>query len=182
MALYFRAGLHRIVYLRRGFYTHHMALIYETTHFIVESHEQPFLPRTDGGHIRLKVKDESIEDRAQIQAPLAIEYMRLSMIVGEALYIAMNNRGIPVVKINYQDMGNWAFKLGKRPYLHYHIFGRASNAVKQPWPESMYLPDRKTGFYDGFEPLNAADIEEIQKQITIVEAQEKYRLDKWGLI
>ena len=158
-----------------------MAQIHESKNFIVIPHGQPFLPRTDGGHIKIKVKDVSIEDRTQLDAPMAIELMRLSMIVGEALQIAMNNRGIPVIKINYQDMGNWAFKKGKKPYLHYHVFGRATNAVKQPWPESMYLPDRGTGFYEGFEPLNDDDVLEIQKQIKIVEEKEKYQLKNWGL-
>lgn len=158
-----------------------MSHIHETKNFIVESHEQPFLPRTDGGHIRIKVKDASIEDRTQLDVSMAIELMRLSMIVGEAFKIAMNNRGILVVKINYQDMGNWAYKIGKKPYLHYHVFGRALNAVKQPWPESMYLPDRATGFYEGFEPLNNEDILEIQEQIKIVEEKEKYQLEEWGL-
>ncbi|MFA6601669.1 MAG: hypothetical protein WCT02_02300 [Candidatus Paceibacterota bacterium] len=158
-----------------------MAFIYETKNFIVESREQPFLPRTDGGHIRVGVKDKSISDRTKLEPLVAIELMRLSMIVGEAFQIAMINRGIPIVKINYQDMGNWAVKTGDKPYLHYHIFGRASNAIKQPWPESMYLPDRGTGFYNGFEPLNVEDITEIQKQIAVVEAEKKYGLEKWGL-
>lgn len=158
-----------------------MPQIYESKNFIVEAHDQPFLPRTDGGHIRIRIKDASIEDRTQIDAQTAIELMRLSMIIGEAFKIAMNNRGIPVVKINYQDMGNWAYKIGKKPYLHYHVFGRATNAIKQPWPESMYLPDRGTGFYEGFEALNDEDILEIQKQIKVVEEKEKYQFSKWGL-
>lgn len=158
-----------------------MAKIHETKNFIVESHEQPFLPRTDGGHIRIKIKDKSITDRTKIEPKVAIEFMRLSIIVGEALEKAMNNRGIPVVKINYQDMGNWAYKTGEKPYLHYHIFGRASSAIKQPWPESMYLPDRSTGFYEGFEALNSGDIYEIQKQIEILEKKDKYQLNNWGL-
>ncbi len=46
----------------------------------------------------------------------------------------------------------------------------------------MYLPDRKSGFYEGFEALNAEDILEIQKQIKIVETKEKYQSVKWGLV
>ncbi len=159
-----------------------MALIYETKNFIVESREQPFLSRTDGGHVRVLSKDVSITDRTKLVSKMAIELMRLTMIVGEALQIAMNNRGIPVVKINYQDMGNWAYKEGENPILHVHIFGRASNAVKQPWPESMYLPDRKTGFYDGFEPLNEEDNKEILNQILIISGKDKYKLEDWGLM
>jgi diadenosine tetraphosphate (Ap4A) HIT family hydrolase len=158
-----------------------MAEIYQTENFVVESHEKPFMPRTDGGHIRIKVKDESITDRTKIDPKTAIELMRLTMIVGEALQTAMNRLGIPVVKINYQDMGNWAYKENKLPFLHVHIFGRASNAIKQPWPESIYLPDRKTGFYEGFEPLNENDITEIKKEIETIFQSEKYQDRYWHL-
>lgn len=156
-------------------------IIYETKNFIVESHEKPFLPRTDGGHIRIRVKDEKITDRTKLDPKTAIELMRLTMVVGEAFEKAMNNLGVPVVKINYQDMGNWAWKTKTQPFLHIHVFGRASNAVKQPWPESVYLPDRKTGFYDNFEPLSQADIEEIRKQINIALQEPKYDEKEWGL-
>jgi len=158
-----------------------MAQIYETENFIVESHEQPFVSRTDGGHIRIKVKDKSITDRTKLDPHTAIELMRLTMIIGEALENTMNAQGIPVVKINYQDMGNWAYKVGEKPFLHIHVFGRATNAVKQVWPESVYLPDRATGFYEGFEPLNESDILEIQKQINVIESQDKYNIKNWNL-
>lgn len=155
--------------------------IYETKNFIVESREKPFLPRTDGGHVRIRIKDASIIDRTKLDPEVAIELMRLTMVVGEALQTAMNNLDIPVIKVNYQDMGNWAYKDGKLPFLHVHVFGRATNAVKQPWPESMYLPDRKTGFYDGFEPLNDKDIQEIKKQIELIFKKEKYQDKNWRL-
>ncbi|MEI6191077.1 MAG: hypothetical protein WCP24_01745 [bacterium] len=158
-----------------------MATIYETENFIVESHEEPFVSRTDGGHIRIRVKDKTITDRTKLEPKVAIELMRLTMIVGEAFEIAMNNCGVPVVKINYQDMGNWAYKRNEKPFLHVHVFGRATNAVKQIWPESVYLPDRGTGFYNGFEPLNTEDVVEIKKQIDIVTAKEKYQLKNWGI-
>ncbi|MDD2681183.1 MAG: hypothetical protein PHE20_03785 [Patescibacteria group bacterium] len=155
--------------------------IYETKNFIVESHEKPFISRTDGGHIRIRVKDDSITDRTKLDPKTAIELMRLTMVVGAAMEMAMNNLGIPVIKINYQDMGNWAWKTSTKPFLHIHVFGRASNVAKQVWPESVYLPDRGTGFYDGFEPLNNEDIEEIKKQIDIVLQDDKYNEEKWGL-
>jgi len=158
-----------------------MAEIYQTENFIVESHEKPFMPRTDGGHVRIKVKDESITDRTKIDPKTAIELMRLTIVVGDALQTAMNTLGIPVVKINYQDMGNWAYKENKLPFLHVHIFGRATNAIKQPWPESMYLPDRGTGFYEGFEPLNEADIAEIKKEINNILQKEKFQDKNWHL-
>ena len=82
--------------------------------------------------------------------------------------VAMNNRGVPVVRINFHDMGSWAYKKNEQPYFHLHVYGRAENAKTQIWPESLQLPDRATGFYDTFEPLNEEDILEIQKQISFL--------------
>lgn len=158
-----------------------MAVFFETDNFYVESREKPLLSREEGGHIRIRIKDESITDRTELEPKVAVELMRLSMIVGEAFKKAMNNRGIKVIKVNYQDMGNWAWKDGRKPFLHYHIFGRVMGAVKQPFPESVYLPDRSTGFYDNFTPLNEEDNKEIAKQIEEVSAEPKYRVEGWGL-
>lgn len=158
-----------------------MAQIYLTENFIVESPEKPFVSRIDGGHIRIRIKDASISDRTHLTPIVAIELMRLTMIIGEAMEKGLNNRGIKVVKINYQDMGNWAFKTGEKPFLHVHVFGRTFDAKDQVFPESVYLPARESGFYDKFEPLNKEDILEIQKQIEIIEKQEKYQSSEWGL-
>jgi len=158
-----------------------MAQIYQTENFIVESREKPFVTRTDGGHIRIRVKDASTTDRTKLSPAAAIELMRLTMIVGEAMEKGLNNRGIKIVKINYQDMGNWAFKTGGKPSLHVHLFGRVKDAKYQVFPESVYLPDRASGFYDKFEPLNDEDILEIQKQIEIIEKRDKYQPEKWKL-
>ena len=158
-----------------------MAIIYETPNFVVETHEKPFVSREEGGHLRISIKDHSITDRTKLSPKVAIEFMRISMIVGEALEAAMKNLGVPVKKINYQDMGNWSYKEGKAPFLHYHIMGRVLNALKQPFPESVYLPDRNTGFYNGFIPLSEGDIQEIVKQIKIIESKPKYKLFEWHL-
>lgn len=157
-----------------------MRLIYETENFNVIPFEKPFVSRTEGGHIKIFTKT-GVENRVKLNPKEAIELMRLTMLIGEAMEIAMNNRGIPVVKINYQDMGNWAFKKGERPILHVHIFGRAINATKQIFPESVYLPARESGFYDEFEPLNDEDIKEIQAQIKILESTEKYNINNWKI-
>jgi len=158
-----------------------MAIIYQTRNFIVESHDKPFVSRTDGGHLRITVIDRSIPDRTHLSPDVAIELMRLTMIVGEAMECGMNERGIEVVKINYQDMGNWAFKTGDRPFLHIHVFGRTFAAKHQIFPESVQLPARESGFYDGFEPLDQGDIIAIQKQIESIERRDKYQLSEWGI-
>jgi len=156
-----------------------MVLIYETDNFIVESNERPLVSRLDGGNIRIKVKDTSITDRTKLTPKMAIELMRLTMIVGEALEKALIRRGIPVVKVNYHDIGNWAFKKNQAPYLHIHMFGRAKDAKYQPFPESVYLPDWNSGFYDNFEALNEEDISEIKHQINLLLKLPKYQSKEW---
>jgi diadenosine tetraphosphate (Ap4A) HIT family hydrolase len=152
--------------------------IFETENYRVCAYGRPHVSREEGGHIIIAAKGD-ITDRTKLTPQLAKEYMRLSMIVGEAMEKAMNIRGIPVVKINYADSGNWAFKRGKKPRMHMHVFGRAVNAKHQVFPEAVYLPARESGFYDSFEPLNDEDIKEIQKQISLLENTEKYKLENW---
>lgn len=156
-------------------------LIIESPNFVVESAEKPLVTRDDGGDIRIKVKDESITDRTKITPKIAIELIRLTMIVGEALEVVMNQLGIPVVKVNYHDMGNWAYKKGEKPFLHIHVFGRAQNAVYQIFPEAVYLPDRSTGFYDKFEPLNENDVIEIKEYIEKLFLEDRFSDQAWGL-
>jgi len=162
-----------------------MAHIYETKNFEVVTHEKPFISREEGGHIKIVTKT-GVPDRTKLDPIEAIELMRLTMLVGEAFEAAMNNRGVPVIKINYEDLGNWAYKpeykaRGDKPHLHIHLFGRALDAKKQVFPEAVYLPARESGFYDGFAPINDEDIEEIRKQITGLESTKKYALKSWGL-
>lgn len=148
--------------------------IYETKKFIIESMEKPFISREEGGHLRIKIKDESIVERTMLAPAQAFELMMLTMIAGKALETAMTKRGVPIIKINYQDMGNWAYKTGTKNYEHVHILGRVLGAKHQPFPESVYLPDRSTGFYDNFEPFNADDVTEIKAEIENIVKEEKY--------
>ncbi|MCL2382752.1 MAG: hypothetical protein FWC79_00880 [Oscillospiraceae bacterium] len=156
-------------------------LIYETDNFIVEAFSFPHISREEGGHLKITPK-KYYEDRSELPPREAIEVMRLTMITGKAFKRAMNNRGIPVIRVNYHDMGNWAYKKNEKPYFHIHIYGRAENATIQAWPEAMQLPDRSTGFYDNFIPLNREDINEIRKQILIVEEEAKYRNSEWTTV
>lgn len=155
--------------------------IYRTKNFTVHPHPKPFVSREEGGHLRVYVLDESIQDCTMLSPKQAIEYIRLYSMMGEALQKGMNKRGVPVVKVNYHEMGNWAWKQNKKPVLHMHIFGRVLNAKYQPFPESVYLPDRASGFYGSFVPLNSEDIKAIKAEIAVLEKSEKYEKKKWGL-
>ena len=155
-------------------------LIWETENFTVESFETPHVSREDGGHIRIVHKARA-RDRTVLEPTQAIELMRLSMIVGEAMSLALNQRGIDIGRINYQDMGNWAVNLPAGPFLHIQVYGRAKSAKVQKWGDSVYLPHRRTGFYENFEPLNAEDVQEIKSEIARLFASEKYKDEKWRL-
>jgi diadenosine tetraphosphate (Ap4A) HIT family hydrolase len=158
-----------------------MAEIYQTRNFIVESAEKPHITRTDGGHIKIVPKIR-ITDRTQLTAKQAIEFMRLTMVVGEAMTKGLQQQGIDIGRINYQDMGNWSVFSPEGPYFHLHLYGRAKDAKIQKYGDAVHLPQRETGFYDKFEPLNNEDIIQIKKQIELILKEKKYQDDKWGLV
>lgn len=151
-----------------------MALIVETTNFIVEAADRPHVDRVDGGHIRI-LSRERVSDRTQLPVPLANELMVTSMVVGAAMEVALNRRGIDVGRINYQENGNWGVFKPEGPYLHIHIYGRARSAKRQQFGEALYLPFRDTGFYDSFQPLDQGDIELIREEIKRISVLPKYQ-------
>ncbi|MFA5841092.1 MAG: HIT domain-containing protein [Candidatus Paceibacterota bacterium] len=154
--------------------------IFQTKNFIVRSAEKPDISRTDGGHIKI-VPKVKVVDRTQLTPELAIELMRLTMVVGEAMTKALNQRGIDIGRINYQDNGNWGVFQPEGPHLHIHLYGRAKSAKIQKWGDACYFPQIDTGFYDSFEPLNDNDIEEIKKEIELILKKEKYQDQYWHL-
>jgi diadenosine tetraphosphate (Ap4A) HIT family hydrolase len=142
------------------------------------------MSREEGGHIKIVAKIDAAE-RTDLTPVEAVEFMRFSMLVGEAFKNAMTARGVEIVKLNYEDLGNWAYKAeyqarGDRPHLHLHIFGRVATAKRQIFPEAVQLPPRSSGFYDGFEPLNSEDVAAIKNEIERLARTEKYDLKNWS--
>jgi len=152
--------------------------IYETKNFYIQAAKRPFIDRAEGGHLYLFPKVD-VRDRTKLSPSLAIEYTKLSMVVGEALVSAMARRGVTVGIVNYQDMGNWSVFKPEGPTLHMQIYGRATTAMVQKYGDAVQLPHRETGFYDAFEPLNAEDIKEIKADIQALLLTEKYST-KWS--
>lgn len=155
-----------------------MNLIYETQNFIVEAEQMPLVTRLDGGHISIIPKIR-LDNRTLLIPKLAIEQMYLTMLIGEAMTIGLNNRGIDIGRINYQDNGNWGVFKPEGPFLHVHLYGRAKSAKIHKYGEACKFPFRETGFYDNFEPINTDDIKEIRKQINILLETEKYSFSNW---
>lgn len=151
-----------------------MALIYETNNFILETIEKPFIDKAEGGHIRIMSKIK-ISDRTKLTPEQAIEYIKLSMIAGEAMTNVLRKQGIDIGIVNYQEMGNWSVFKPEGVTLHMHIFGRTKTATKQKYGEAVLLPQRESGFYDGFEPLNENDVTEMRIEIERLLGTDKYK-------
>ena len=156
-------------------------VIWETENFIVVVANHPFISREEGGHLIIRANGDKYryDSRLDFNEKEAIEQHKLCQMICEAYMKAMEKRNIKIVRMNFFEAGNWAWKKDengeiKKPYYHEHIFGRTIDAIKQRFPDAPYLPDRKSGFYDGFEPLNDDDIIEIIKEMKRLENNEKY--------
>lgn len=154
-------------------------IIYETENFVGAVPIKPHIPRVDGGHIWIRAKEKYFESRTDFEPKIAIEVMRMTMLLGEAMIAGMKYRGIEIERINYQENGNWAYQEGKKPTFHIHLYGRVKNAKTQTFGEALVFPYKETGFYDNFETLNEEDIKEIKKQISTLEKTEKYDISNW---
>ena len=156
-------------------------LIYQTENFIAYVPKNIHISREDGGYIRIKAKEKYFASRLDLSPKEAIEVMRLTMLVSEAMIKGMKNRGLNIDRINYQENGNWAFLNDKDPVFHIHLYGRTKDSKVQKWGEALKFPNPNTDFYDDFIPFDDEDIEEIQKQIAILENTEKYKLENWNI-
>ena len=157
-------------------------LIYETKNFKVQVPYKPHVPRAEGGHIYIKKKNMPPENVYDLSPMELIELMRFTILAGEAYEKAMNIRGIKIKRLNYQDNGNWAYLRGEEPVTHLHIYGRTEYSDKQKWGEALYFPNQFSDYYDDIEPINIEDINEIRKQIHLLENTDKYKLENWGII
>jgi len=148
--------------------------LFETDNFVVLVPPRPFVDRLEGGHLRIQSKLH-VSDRTKLTREQAIEYMKVSMVVGEALKAGLATRGIDVGIINYQEMGNWSVFKPEGPIMHMHVFGRAKTATIQKYGEAVQLPQRSTGFYNTFMPLDRDDMVAIRKSIDDLMSSDKYK-------
>jgi hypothetical protein len=158
-----------------------MPVFYETKNFKVKAADEALIDRKDGGHVLIipKSSKASKEHRWELETQIAENLITLSMIVGEAMFRAMNKRGITIERINFQDNGNWAIGTKTKNKTHLHLFGRAKNSRHQKRGESIRFPSKKTKFWKKLDPLNEGDIKEILKQMKIISKKKKYKTTKW---
>ncbi|MCB0343603.1 MAG: hypothetical protein KDD66_00725 [Bdellovibrionales bacterium] len=142
------------------------ANFYATANFTCEACNPPHVDRQDGGHIVIHPK-RPVEHRWELDTAEAHELVELSMRLGKAMLSGLNQRGIPVERINFQDNGNWAIGEGRKPTMHLHLYGRSRNSVHQTHGEALLFPKRETKFWKTLEPLNEVDLAAILAQLNL---------------
>lgn len=159
-----------------------MAKIYESKNFVVEAVDKPHIDRADGGHITITPK-KRVVNRQQLTAKLAIELMRLTMVVGAAITAVLNNRGVDIGLINYQDNGNWGVLKHGGSHLHIHLYGRAKSAKIQKYGEALYFPNQEKHpeYYTNLKPLKGGDVRQIRIEIERSLKTPEYQGLEWGL-
>lgn len=163
-------------------------VIWETENFVVVAASSPFISREEGGHMIIRANGDKYkyDSRLDFTPSEALEQQRLSQMICVAYKKAMKRRNIDIIRINFFEAGNWAWKKDengniKKSYYHEHIFGRTVDAKKQKFPDAPYLPDKSTGFYDDFLPLNDEDIECIIEEMQKLDNSEKYNISRWSI-
>ncbi|MDR1281736.1 MAG: hypothetical protein LBK99_13060 [Opitutaceae bacterium] len=160
-----------------------MSAIYETVHFILRANPRPHVSRTDGGHLEIHPRQHTLH-RWQFDVPRAQALMRLSMLAGEAMITALNERGIPVERLNFQDNGNWGIGTPGGPRFHLHLYGRARGSVHQKHGEALRFPLRDDFFAPAnspLEPLSDDDCRAIRVHIDRLGQDPRYHLSTWGI-
>lgn len=157
-------------------------MIYASENFFVEAVEKPHVDRDDGGHIKICPKVR-ILDRQQLSPKQAIELMRLTVVVGQAMTKIMTEHGVDIGRLNYQDNGNWSVFRPEGPYQHIHLYGRAKSAKAQKYGQACFFPHReeKPEYYENFKPLNEDDVKDIKTEIEKLFKEEKFSDSNWGL-
>jgi len=144
-------------------------LIYEDKYFVVSSPEHPLNCREDGGHLVLE-KKEKVPDRSDMTCQEAIDFMRISMIVGKAMYQVLG-----VERVNYEDLGNWGLDDPGGARMHLHIFGRAKEQIHQIRGHHMFLYPKGHKIYEGhLKPFTDDEVERLRAKIEEVSQEDKY--------
>ena len=144
-------------------------LVYEDKYFQVVSPEFPFNCRDDGGHLIL-YKKEAVTDRSDMTYHEAIDFMRISMAVGKAMYKVLG-----IERMNYEDLGNWSVDAPGGAKMHLHLFGRAKEQTHQIRGHHMFLYPKGHKIYEGhLKAFSEDDIKRLNSEIEDILKEDKY--------
>src|ERR1700739_596290 len=116
---------------------------YEDRYFQVLSPALALNCRDGCGHLIL-LKKEQVTDRSDLTYQEAIDFMRISMAVGRAMYDVLG-----IERMNYEDLGNWGLDDPGGAKMHLHFFGRAREHVHQILRQHMFLYPKGHKIYEG---------------------------------
>jgi len=161
-----------------------MPVIFETDKFLVLAADHPHHDRNNGGRAKVMPK-QRFGDRTEMANDLYLALMQLVRLSGEAITTVIRRKGIDVVRINYQDMGNWCYFPETRgePHIHVQLYVR-SNGEKHPtddprfraFPEALFLPyvGDSPEYYESFQRYSDDDCKDIKAEIEQLLQSEKY--------
>jgi diadenosine tetraphosphate (Ap4A) HIT family hydrolase len=158
---------------RNHFYTsgeRAMRAVYEDKYFLVVAPDHPLNSREDGGHLIL-FKKRPVGDRSDLTCAEAIDFMRITMIVGRAMYDILD-----VERMNYEDLGNWGLDTPGGAKMHLHFFGRAREQIHQIRGQHIFLYPKDHPIYKGhLRPLDDEDLRRLRFRIDELANEPKYR-------
>ena len=144
-------------------------VLYDDKYFQVINPKLPLNCREDGGHLIL-IKKEKVTDRSDMTYQEAIDFMRISMIVGKAMYEVLG-----IERMNYEDLGNWGVDELGGAKMHLHFMGRAKEQIHQIRGHHMFLYPKGHKIYEGhLKPLNEAEVSKLKSAIKTISKQQKY--------
>jgi diadenosine tetraphosphate (Ap4A) HIT family hydrolase len=144
-------------------------IVYEDKFFIVESPDHPLNCRDDGGHLIMS-KKVGVFDRSDMTTEEAIDFMRISMMVGKSMY-----RVLDVERMNYEDLANWGLDAPGGPRMHLHFFGRAKRQIHQIRGQHIALFPKGHPIYEGhLKPFTTEEIMKLRTEIDEISHEEKY--------
>lgn len=144
--------------------------VYEDKYFSVISPSLPLNCRDDGGHLIL-IKKEPVHDRSDLSCEEAIDFMRISMAVGKAMYEVLG-----IERMNYEDLGNWGLDDPGGAKMHLHLFGRARKQVHQIRGQHMFMYPKGHPISQGhLKPLTSEEVKALRKTVADILNEEKYR-------
>jgi diadenosine tetraphosphate (Ap4A) HIT family hydrolase len=143
--------------------------VYEDKYFHVVSPALPLNCRDDGGHLVL-LKKEKVTDRSDMTYQEAIDFMRISMAVGRAMYDVLG-----IERMNYEDLGNWGIDDPGGAKMHLHFFGRSREQIHQIRGHHLFLYPKGHKIYEGhLKGFTEEDVARLKAKIEEILNEPKY--------
>jgi diadenosine tetraphosphate (Ap4A) HIT family hydrolase len=143
--------------------------VYEDRYYVVTAPNSPLNCADDGGHLIL-FKKAPVTDRSDLSMEEAIDFMRVSMAVGKAMYAVLG-----IERMNYEDLGNWSVDEPGGPKMHLHFMGRARRQVHQIRGQHIALFPKGHPIYDAhLKPLDDRTVLRLRAAVTQILREPKY--------